>query len=126
MRYQLPLTLRIMFQSVRAVWVAAMITVIAWVALVPASAGERLALGTRVGEDRPRGLVQMRIARAMVHFAPDRAAQMLSRASDGEISPELAGMMLRDLAAGPGAGQITTQDESRSTGGAKFVQVDRP
>ncbi|MEJ6402832.1 hypothetical protein [Yoonia sp. 2307UL14-13] len=129
----MPLTLRIAFHSLRCGWLAVMITLAAWLGLAAATPEERAALGAQIGDERPQGLVQMRVARAMVHFAPDRAAAFLSEASDGEISPELAGMMLRHLAAGPAAqqaafdamvadgGQTST---ARRVGGAKFVPAN--
>lgn len=127
----MPLTLRIVFHSLRCGWLAVMIAMAAWLGLAAATPEERAALGAQVGEERPRGLVQMRVARAMVHFAPDRAAVFLSEASDGEISPELAGMMLRHMAAGPVAQQTAFDDmvaapqaTDRRAGGAKFVPAN--
>ena len=127
----MPLTLRLIYHSVRSAWVAVLIALTAWVGLAEATSEERAALGAQIGAERPAGLVQMRVARAMVHFAPDRAALMLSNASNGEISPQLAGMLL-DMAKGPVAGQaafdaMARPPEStapRQSGGAKFVQVD--
>ncbi len=119
----MPLTLRLIFHSVRSAWVAALIALTAWVGLASATPEERSALGAQVGSERPTGLVQMRIARAMVHFAPDRAAQMVSDASKGEISPELAGMLLRDMAKGPVAGQAAFEGMTRP---ASAGTPDRP
>ncbi len=126
----MPLTLRLIFHSVRSAWVAALIALTAWVGLASATPEEQAALGAQIGSERPTGLVQMRIARAMVHFAPDRAAQMLSDASKGEISPELAGMLLRDMAKGPVAGQAAFDEMSMPASdgspqrpdGAKFIR----
>ena len=126
----MPFTLRLIFHTVRSAWVAALLAITAWVGLASATPEERAALGAQIGTERPDGLVQMRIARAMVHFAPDRAARMLSDASKGEISPGLAGMLLRDLAKGPVAGQaafdemsIPTADGSQQRpDGAKFIR----
>lgn len=94
--------------------------IIGWLWLVPATPVERSALSSPVGVDRPAGLTAMRVARAMIHFAPDRAARMLSNATKGEVSPELAGMMLRQIANGEPAHPDTESD----TGGAKFIRVD--
>lgn len=126
----MPLTLRLIFHSLRGAMLALMMALTAWVALTPASAAERAALGARLGEDRPDGLVPMRVARAFVHFAPERAAQMLSDASNGEISKELAGMMLRDLAKGQLTNEQSPPDSAltssgrENTTGAKFIQID--
>lgn len=120
----LPLTLRLMFHGLRSAMVALMIALLGWVIFVPASAAERAALGSGIGVERPDGLTEMRIARAMVHFAPDRAARMLSRASKGELSPELAGLILRQIAAGPAS--VEPPAPEPRTGSAKFVQVERP
>ncbi|WP_296423146.1 hypothetical protein [Yoonia sp.] len=118
---QLPLTLRIAFHGLRSLWLAVFITLAGWIAFVPATADERSALGARIGDARPPGLVPLRTARAMVRLAPDRAARLLSRASNGELSPELAAMLLRDIAKGqhlqPPPGP------SDPVGGAKFIQV---
>lgn len=121
---RLPLTLRLMFYSLRSAMVAASITLLGWVIFVPASAAERAALKSGIGVEWPDGLTEMRIARAMVHFAPDRAARMLSRASKGELSPELAGMILRQIAAGPASAEPPAPEPR--TGGAKFVPAERP
>ncbi|WP_342078422.1 hypothetical protein [Yoonia sp. SS1-5] len=128
-----PLTLRLIFYSLRSLSLAVAITLIGWLALVPASGAERTALNAPLSGPDPLDLTAMRVARAMVHFAPDRAARMLSRSTDGEISVALAGMILRDLAAGNRssgrtAAAVPPEDASaptRSTGGAKFVRVDR-
>ena len=119
---RLPLTLRLMFHGLRSAMVALMIGLLGWVIFVPATAAERQALRSGIGVERPDGLVEMRIARAMVHFAPDRAARMLSRASKGELSPELAGMILRQIAAGPASAEPPAPEPR--TGSAKFVQVE--
>ena len=123
----MPLTLRLIFHSLRSAWVATLLALTAWVGLASATPEERAALGAQIGTERPAGLVQMRIARAMVHFAPDRAARMLSDASQGRISPELAGMLLRDLASGPasaadpGPRPVANGGPDRPDG-AKFVR----
>jgi hypothetical protein len=131
MRYAPPITLRFVFHGFRAVSVSLLLMVTAWIALVPASAVERRALGAQIGVERPEGLVTMRMARAMVHFAPERAARMLSRTSNGEVSVELAGQILRTLADGTLAPieQITAPESHSSTsprqvGDAKFIRVD--
>ena len=129
---RLPLTLRLVYHAARAGSLALIFMIAGWLLLVPASPSERQALGAQFGDDSPVGLTQMRIARAMVHFAPDYAARRLSRASGGTISPELAGMLLRDVAKGPAARnaafESVTQPEAaaplsqqRRTSGAKFV-----
>lgn len=112
--------------------VAGVLLLIAWITIVPASASKRAALGARLGKDRPSGLTAMRVARAMVHFASDRAARMLSRASNGEISPEFAAMILRDVAAAPVSRteafeEIVEAPEAtaRRVGDAKFIQIER-
>ncbi len=129
----MPLTLRIAFHSVRSAWLAALIALFGWLGLAGATPEERAALGAQIGENRPDGLVLMRFARAIVHFAPERAALMLSEASNGDISPELAGMMLRDMAAGPVARQTAFEEmiaepaptrQTRQVGGAKFIQAN--
>ncbi len=120
----MPLTLRLMFHSIRSAWVGLMIMVVGWIWLVPATAVERSALSSPLGVERPEGLTSMRVARAMVHFAPERAARMLSNSSNGEISPELAGMMLRQIAKGTQPAATPTETNTRPTGGAKFVTVD--
>ena len=131
MRYRFPITLRFLFYGFRAVSLSLLLMVVAWIALVPASAVERHALGAQIGGERPQGLVTMRAARAMVHFAPERAARMLSRTSDGEISVELAGQILRALADGTFArqGQTPASDDDlttlpRQVGDSRFIQVD--
>lgn len=141
MRYRPPITLRFLFYGFRAVSVSLLLMITAWIALVPASAVERRALGAQIGAERPQGLVTMRMARAMVHFAPERAARMLSRTSNGEISVALAGQILGALADGTFAqqGQITALDGQlatpprqvgarqvgpRQVGDAKFIRVD--
>ena len=135
MRLRVPLTIRVVFRTVCNLWMAGLLALAAWVGLADATPDERAALGASVGEKRPEGLVAMRVARAMVHFAPDRAARMLSEGSNGEISVELAAMILRDAAKGPVAGQqafdVIVADEPEetnrtrsNTGGAKFISVD--
>lgn len=119
----MPLTLRLMFHAVRGAMLALAMTLLGWVALVPATAAERDALNAPVGAERPEGLVPLRIAQAMVHFAPERSARLLSRASGGELSPELAGMLLRDIAAGAPDTPANPEPEQQ-TGGAKFITVD--
>lgn len=126
----MPLTLRLIFHSFRSVMLGLMIMLVGWVGLTPATPNERQALGARPGEERPQGLVAMRVAQAFVHFAPDRAATMLSDASNGEISAELAGMMLRQMAKGPmtpaelGDAVSTQTIEVRDRTGAKFIRPD--
>jgi len=124
-RLQLPLTLRLVFHGIRSAWVGLMIMVIGWIGLVPATAVERSALSAPLGVERPEGLTSMRVARAMVHFAPERAARMLSDSTNGEISPELAGMMLRQIAEGnPAEVAPSPETQGRSIDGPKFVTVD--
>ncbi|WP_322889811.1 hypothetical protein [Yoonia sp. 76] len=120
---QMPLTLRLIFHGLRGVMLALTITLLGWVTLVPATAAERAALNAPLGLESPDGLLALRIARAMIHFAPERSARMLSHASDGEITPELAALILRDIASVP----PQTPDAlapARQAGGAKFVTVD--
>jgi hypothetical protein len=120
---QMPLTLRLIFHGLRGIMLALTITLLGWVLLVPATAAERAALNAPLGAPSPDGLLELRIARAMIHFAPERSARMLSRASDGEISPELAAMILRDIATGT---QDAVDDPAppRRAIGAKVVTVD--
>ena len=121
---RLPLTLRLIFHSLRSGMLALTITLLGWLIFVPATAAERAALGAAIGTERPEGLLQMRLAQAMVHFAPDRAARLLSRASKGEISPQLAGIILRQIASGQAV--APPPEPARSAGGAKFVQTGQP
>jgi len=132
---RLRLTISVIFRAARYLWAAGLLAVAAWVGLVDATPEERTALGASVGEKRPEGLVAMRVARAMVHFAPDRAARMISERSNGEVSIEQARLMLRDTAEGPAADQqafdaIVVDDPEETnrtrsnTGGAKFISVD--
>ena len=125
----------VIFRTVRYLWVAGLLAIAAWVGLVDATPEERTALGASVGEKRPEGLVALRVARAMVHFAPERAARMASQRSNGEISVEEAEVILRDAAKGPAADQqafdVIVADEPEetnrtrsNTGGAKFISVD--
>jgi hypothetical protein len=127
----MPFTLRLAFHVFRAAMLALTLTIAAWVMILPATPAERGALGAQIGTQRPDGLIQMRVAQAIVHFAPNRAARMISRSSNGEISEELAGMLLRDLAKGAAANAPIIQNTVTATpstrGGdtsAKFVQVD--
>ncbi|MDX8353913.1 hypothetical protein [Cognatiyoonia sp. IB215182] len=125
----MPLTFRLLFHGIRSLWVAALLALIAWLTLVPASQAERAALGNDPLARTSFALSQMRIARIVVHFAPERAANLLSRASGGDISPELAGMLLRDIARNntqenPQFEVVGTTSNTRSVGGAKFVTVD--
>jgi hypothetical protein len=131
MRYKPPITLRVFFYGFKAVNVSFLLMITAWVTLVPASAVERRALGAQIGAERPEGLVPMRMARAMVHFAPERAARILSRTSNGDVSVEVAGQILRSLADGTLASQaqLTAPESQSSTsprqvGDAKFIRVD--
>lgn len=120
---RLPLTLRLIYHGVRSAMVAFSLAMMGWVTLMPATAAERDALRAPIGADRPDGLTQLRIARAMVHFAPERSARLLSRASNGELSPELAGMLLRGIATGaPDMPDEPPPD--RQTGDAKFIRVE--
>lgn len=125
-RLRLPLTLRVVFHSLRAAWLGLLLMIIAWLWLVPATPVERSALSAPIGVERPAGLTAMRVARAMVHFAPERAAKMLSDASEGEISPELAGMMLRQVANGDTPQPTQPETTSRMGGGAKFIRPEAP
>ena len=96
-------------------------------AFVPPTRAEQDALGNNPFVQTQMILAQMRVARLVVHFAPERAANMLSNASNGEISPELAGMILRQIASGPFTAPVemeTASPQRRSAGGAKFVTVD--
>ena len=125
----MPLTFRLLFHGVRSLWIACVLAVIVWLTLVPPTLAERNALGNSPFQQTGVALAQMRIARLVVHFAPDRAATMLSNASNGEISPELAGMLLRQIASGPVGLETEMQTisppaQERSVGGAKFVTVD--
>lgn len=122
---RLPLTFRLIFHSLRSIWLAVFLTIAAWLIFVPATQAERAALGDSPIAHTSLALAQMRVARVVVHFAPERAAAMLSRASNGEISPELAGMLLRQIANGPQMQKMPEQpQEGRRVGGAKFVTVD--
>lgn len=127
----MPFTLRLAYHIVSGAMLALTLTLTAWVAILPATPAERSALRAPIGTERPAGLMQMRVARAFVHFAPDRAARLLSRSSNGEISEELAGMLLRDLAKGsasddPNSQNTVTATPTTRSGDttAKFVQVD--
>ncbi len=121
----MPLTFRLIFHGLRSIWIAVFLAIAAWLIFVPATQAERAALGNATLADSSMALAQMRVARVVVHFAPERAAKMLSRASGGEYSEEFAGMVLRQLANGPQV-QSTPEPlpEDRSAGGAKFVTVD--
>jgi hypothetical protein len=131
---RLPLTLRLAYHGFRSGMTGLLIALFGWLAFVPATPQERAALGAGIGVERPIGLPQMRMARALVYFAPDRAARMMSDASNGQISPQLAGMLLRDLAAGPVQQREAFervvnapeggQTSAREAGGAKFVRTD--
>lgn len=121
----MPLTFRLLFHGLRSLWIAVILAMGIWLMFVPATQAERTTLGNSPVAQSSLALAQMRIARVVVHFAPERAAQMLSRASDGEISPEFAGMLLRQIANGPQMETIPDAvPEGRSVGGAKFVTVD--
>lgn len=71
--------------------------------------------------------MEMRIAQAMIDFAPEKFARLLSMASNGELSPDFAGMILRQIASGqaPRSGG-QGQPPADNAGGAKFVTVERP
>ncbi len=122
----MPLTFRLLFHGVRSVWIALALALIVWLTMVPATQAERAALGNSPFATTPFSLAQMRVARVMVHFAPERASKLLSQASGGAISPELAGMYLREMAGEPSRGLPQTEqvNATRSVGGAKFVTVD--
>ncbi|MDO6588905.1 hypothetical protein DS901_14050 [Loktanella sp. D2R18] len=121
-----PLTLRLAFHAVRAAWVGLILFIVAWIWLVPATPMERDALSAPIGINRPEGLTAMRIARAMVHFAPERAAKLLSDASNGDISPELAGMLLRQVASGAPQPPATAPQPALGDDidGPKFISRD--
>ena len=122
----MPLTFRLIFHGIRSMWLAGFLTLAGWLILVPASPAEQAAFGHGALADSRLSLAQMRFARFAVHFAPERTAALISRASEGEISPEYAGMLLRDLA--NGRPQLQTQPEdpapTRDAGGAKFLTLD--
>jgi hypothetical protein len=124
----MPLTLRVAFHGLRAAWIGLMLFIIGWVWLVPATPMERDALSTPIGIERPTGLTAMRVARAMVHFAPERAAQLLSDSTNGEISPRLAGMILRQIAQGNPRAPVPVSDTPPALGddidGPRFISVD--
>ncbi|SFR44923.1 hypothetical protein SAMN04488005_2086 [Yoonia tamlensis] len=121
------MTLRLAFHALRAAWIGLILFIASWVWLVPATPMEREALSAPFSNARPAGLSAMRIARAMVHFAPERAAQLLSDSSNGEISPRLAGMILRQVAAG-NAGPPAPENGPAAIGddidGPRFISVD--
>lgn len=121
----MPLTFRLIFHGIRSAWTAAFLAIAAWLIFVPATQTEKAALGNSAVTENTMALAQMRVARVMVHFAPDRASKMLSRASGGEYSEEFAGMILRQIATGAPV-QSTTEaiPEERSVGGARFITVD--
>lgn len=124
----MPLTFRLLFHGFRSLWVATFLALAAWLMLVPASQAERAALGNDPLARTSFALAQMRVARVVVYVAPERAANLLSRATGGDISPELAGMLLRDMARNtktdPQYESVETNGTTRSVGGAKFVTVD--
>ena len=124
-RLRVPLTLRVAFHGLRAAWIGLILFIVGWVWLVPATPMERDALSAPLGIERPNGLTAMRVARAMVHFAPERAAQLLSDSTNGEISPLLAGMLLRQIATGnpqaPDPGPPALGDD---IDGPRFISVD--
>ncbi|MEL6682043.1 MAG: hypothetical protein AAFQ09_05295 [Pseudomonadota bacterium] len=126
----MPFTFRLLFHSLRSLWIAGALAIIAWLVFVPPSEAERAAIGNGPLAASPVAIAQMRVARVIVHVAPKRAAQLLSRASGGEISPEFAGMLLREMARQPTglAPQTETVSETvrstRTAGRAKFVTVD--
>jgi len=121
----MPLTFRLIFHGLRSIWIAVFLAVAAWLIFVPATQAERAALGNSPVARTSLSLAQMRVARIMVHFAPERAALLLSRSSNGEISPELASLMLNQIANGPQVQTIPREpQQGRSGGGAKFVTVD--
>lgn len=130
----MPLTLRVLFYSFRSAMLGLMIMLVGWISLTAASPQERIALRATANEARPDGLVPMRIARAFVHFAPNRAAKMMSATSDGRISVDQADTILRNLALGPASQDQPTEiaapeqpvaPPKRGTSGAKFITVDK-
>ncbi|WP_341366631.1 hypothetical protein [Yoonia sp. BS5-3] len=122
----MPLTFRLIFHGLRSIWIAIFLALTIWLVFVPATQAERNALTDSPIAQSGFALTQMRVARLMVHFAPERAANMISRASNGEISPEYAGMLLRHLANGSPTMQpvVTEEPTTRSVGDAKFVTID--
>ena len=87
---------------------------------------ERDALAAQFGVERPEGLTAMRIARAMVHFAPERAAKLLSDSTNGELSPQLAGMLLRQIANGTPQAPVSNAPPALGDDidGPRFIRVD--
>jgi len=127
----IPLTLRLLFHGFRSIMLGLTIMLVGWMSLTPATPDESAALGSDIKENRPEGLVQMRIARALIYFVPNRAAKMLSFSSGGEISVETAEFALNEIAQGPAsreptaAPEIAPEDPAvRQISGAKFVKVN--
>lgn len=126
----LPLTIRVFYHGLRSVAQAIAITLLGWVIFVPATEKERAALGVTNDNTRPYGLAEMRIAQVMMDFAPQRFARLVSMASNGELSPDFAELIMRKIASGdvPQPAQTAQQPADpagRGPNGSKFVTINR-
>ena len=129
---KLPLTVRLIYHGIRAAFVGGLILFGGWVAFVPATEVEAVALGAPLNEPRPQGLPQMRAAQTLMQITPDRAYVAAADIMGPEVTPLMVRVGLVFVATGglgpkngplPAAGALQ-QGQTRDIDGPRFIQVD--
>ena len=125
---QLPLTLRVVFYSIRATIRAGLVFFCAWLLLIPANSEEVRTLGAVEGTRYPLGLRPMRTARFIVAWAPQPAYTMVAAILGPEASPLIVKTGMAYIAAGnvlPKSARVTPSTNSdRDIDGPRFIRVD--
>ena len=120
---QLPLTLRLAYHSFRALIRAALIFFIAWIVFIPASSGEKDALGVPQSTQFPPGLRTMRLAQVVVAIAPPELYAFVARMSGTDVPPFMIEIAMAQLAAGtvipPPAKVVPRQESDRGNEGPR-------
>ena len=129
---RLPLTVRILYHGARSAVVGGLILVAGWVAFVPATEAETIALGASTTETRPQGLQQMRAAQALMKVTPESAYVAAADMMGPEVTPLMVRVGLIFVASGglgPKNGPLpskiaSSSAQSRDIDGPRFIQVD--
>lgn len=127
---KVPFTLRLAYHGFRATLRAGLLFLCAWVLLIPATAAEVTALGTKDGATYPTGLRVMRVAKVVVAVAPPRAYDLIAMGLQQDISPFMVRIAMAQMAAGHVLPASTrdngapTSDSRRDIDGPRFIKVD--
>lgn len=131
---RIPFTLRLIFHTLRSVWVAIVLALGFWIFIAPSTAEERRDLGLGPGQkiERPEGLTEMRTARAALGLAPEWTTRRVAEASDGMWSSEFVKLVFEDLARQddpvPNTAPDVTPDTASDTAPDRgnTVKINRP